>query len=130
MRAQASDTADDASVVMPQEAGLEITKVTYHGVDALGELRCLLKDVTLVVSPGQKVALVGDIAGSAAVLVKLCTRLYKPDGGSISVSQVRLLSLSLSPNPDPTYTQVLPRYYYPGPRRGSSQHMHTDEQVF
>jgi ABC-type bacteriocin/lantibiotic exporter with double-glycine peptidase domain len=52
---QASDSAEDASVVMPQEAGLEITKLTYHGVDAVGELRCLLKDVTLVISPGQKV---------------------------------------------------------------------------
>jgi hypothetical protein len=54
--AQESESAHDATIIMPQEAGLEITKVTYHGVDAVGELRCLLKDVTLVISAGQKVS--------------------------------------------------------------------------
>ena len=75
--------------------------------------------VGLELTRGQ-VALVGDIAGSASVLIKLCTRLYRCDGGSISVNQVRRRSSHIvsrmgvypdAPKPvaDPISLQNFPR---------------------
>ena len=58
--AQPSDRPEDANVAPPAEVGMTLKRVTYHGVDEhTGDLKPLLKNVSLNLPPGGKVALVG-----------------------------------------------------------------------
>jgi ABC-type multidrug transport system fused ATPase/permease subunit len=72
--------------------GIRLDGVTfrYHGCD-----RPALEDVSLVLPAGSTVALVGDNGAGKSTLVKLLSRFYDPEEGSITVDGVNLRDLDL-----------------------------------
>ena len=57
------------------------------------EDRKILKDVTLDIKPGQKVAFVGASGAGKSTIVKLLFRLYEPTGGEIDIDGIPLHQL-------------------------------------
>lgn len=55
-----------------------------------------LKDISMRISPGQTIALVGENGSGKTTLIKLFCRLYDPKEGRITVDNLDLRSLSLS----------------------------------
>jgi ATP-binding cassette subfamily B protein len=76
----------------PGRGEIEFKKVifTYPGSNELA-----LKDISLVIKPGETVALVGENGAGKTTLVKLIARLYDPVEGSIFFDGIDLQELSL-----------------------------------
>ncbi|NMM46777.1 ABC transporter ATP-binding protein [Marinigracilibium pacificum] len=55
----------------------------------------VLKDISLNIQPGQKVALVGPSGAGKSTITQLIMRFYQPDSGTISVGDVNIESLDL-----------------------------------
>jgi ABC-type multidrug transport system fused ATPase/permease subunit len=53
-----------------------------------GSEKYALKDISLTIYPGEKLAIVGRNGAGKSTLVKLMTRLYKPDEGTIYLNGV------------------------------------------
>ena len=80
-RAEASEaSAPQQTVPSSSETFLEVRNVRfrYPGSD-----RVVLEDVSLVVEPGEVVALVGENGSGKTTLVKLICQLYRPEAGQI-----------------------------------------------
>jgi ATP-binding cassette, subfamily B, bacterial len=67
-------------VLPPGQKRLELIDVSfkYPGKDVWA-----LQDVSLVIEPGEKIALVGENGAGKSTLIKLIMRLYEPDAGRI-----------------------------------------------
>ncbi len=64
----------------PLQHGIEFRHVSFHYP---GSERLVLQDVSFVIQPGQRVALVGDNGAGKTTLVKLLARFYDPTAGVI-----------------------------------------------
>lgn len=77
---------DAENAVIPEERR---GSVTFRNVRfGYTPQRMLMKDVSLTVNPGQKVAVVGPTGAGKTTLVNLLMRFYEIDGGSITVDGV------------------------------------------
>jgi ATP-binding cassette subfamily B protein len=74
------------AVDLPTRGAIEVDRVTfgYAGGDPV------LRDVTLRIEPGERLALVGPTGAGKSTLAKLVARLYDPTAGSISFGGVDL----------------------------------------
>jgi ATP-binding cassette subfamily B protein len=84
---------DDPRPVPPAlTAGIRLDRVTfrYHGCE-----RPALDGVSLVLPAGSTVALVGDNGAGKSTIVKLLSRFYDPDEGSVTIDGVDLRDLDL-----------------------------------
>lgn len=75
----------------PLKQGIEIKNLhfTYPGATSL-----VLKDISLFIPAGKKIAFVGSTGSGKTTLVKLLSRLYDPDQGDILFDGVNLRALS------------------------------------
>lgn len=86
---------NDGEVPIPKDAAevtIEFKNVTfkYESAD-----QPTLKDVNLVIHPGEKIALVGYNGAGKTTLVKLLMRLYDPTEGSIQLNGIDIRRFSL-----------------------------------
>lgn len=78
------ETSDRPRMVLPSIRGdIRFDNVTFR-YDANDE-RPILQNISLEISAGQRVALVGRSGSGKSTLVKLIQGLYKPDSGTISI---------------------------------------------
>lgn len=80
-------------VPRPMQSGIRADRLSfrYPGNDALA-----LEDVSFVIRPGEKVALVGENGSGKTTLVKLLCRLYDPSEGDLRLDGVSLRSFATS----------------------------------
>ena len=74
----------------PMRAGIVFDNVSFQYP---GGTRKVLQDISLTISPGESVALVGVNGSGKTTLVKLLCRLYDPTSGAIAVDGVDLREL-------------------------------------
>jgi len=82
----------DARIHEPLHEGICLHGVSfkYPGTDEL-----VLNNINLTIKPGEKVALVGRNGAGKTTLIKLITRLYDPDEGTITLDGVDLRDYSI-----------------------------------
>ena len=81
--------ADEGEAAMPPagvEGGVEFRDVNFGYEPA----KPVLKDFSIDVSPGQKIALVGPTGAGKTTVVNLLTRFYETDGGGIFLDGVNI----------------------------------------
>ena len=85
------DEAPDA-VDLPRGGSLDVQSVTfaYPGTET-----AVLRDVTLTVAAGERLALVGPTGAGKSTLAKLMARLYDPDHGAVRLGGVDLRDATL-----------------------------------
>jgi ATP-binding cassette, subfamily B, bacterial len=83
----------DAARELPASGAIEVTDMSFRYRGA-GEL--VLRDVTLQIAPGERLALVGPTGAGKSTLAKLIARLYDPSSGAIRLGGVDLREASLS----------------------------------
>ena len=81
------EPTEPTPVPHPMRRGIELDAVTFHYP---GTERRALDGVSMVLRPGETVALVGENGAGKTTLVKLLCRLYEPTAGSISIDGVDL----------------------------------------
>ncbi len=70
-------------------------RVVFHDVAfSYSKDRPLIRDLNLVVEPGQKVAIVGPTGSGKTTLINLLMRFYELDGGSITIDGVDIRDIS------------------------------------
>jgi ATP-binding cassette subfamily B protein len=74
-------------VPRPMQTGIVLKHVSFHY--PMSD-RKVLEDISLVIRPGEVVALVGENGSGKTTLVKLLCRLYDPTGGTITLDGVDL----------------------------------------
>ena len=74
------------AVDLPQRGALDVEKVTF----AYGDGPPVLHDVSLGVSPGERVALVGPTGAGKSTLAKLTARFYDPREGTVRFGDIDL----------------------------------------
>lgn len=81
------------AVELPRDGELEVAAITfsYPGTDA-----AVLRDVSLTVAAGERLALVGPTGAGKSSLAKLMARLYDPDSGTVSFGGIDLRQASLA----------------------------------
>lgn len=77
---------DHAAELRVKEAAIEFSDVHFH----YDPQRPILKGVSFTVSPGQKIAIVGESGAGKSTLMKLLFRFYDPDSGTISIDGQRI----------------------------------------
>jgi ATP-binding cassette, subfamily C, bacterial CydC len=86
--AQAPMAVDPARTrPVPSHADLEFRQVSFHWP---GEARDVLREASLCIAPGQRIALYGDSGGGKSSLLALALRLCDPQAGSVSYGGVDL----------------------------------------
>ena len=78
-------------VELPREGVLALDDVTF----GYGSARAVVRDVSLELTPGEHVALVGATGAGKSTLAKLLTRQYDPQQGRITLGGVDLRDASL-----------------------------------
>ncbi|MEJ7799229.1 MAG: ABC transporter ATP-binding protein [Ilumatobacter sp.] len=86
------DEAPEA-VDLPRLGELEVAGITfsYPGTSA-----AVLRDVSLSVAPGERLALVGATGSGKSTLAKLMARLYDPDEGHVTFGEIDLRDATLA----------------------------------
>lgn len=82
-----------------EEAELTVSKgaIAYQGVDfAYASGKRVLHDVSFVVEPGKKLALVGESGGGKTTISNLLMALYRPDAGTITIDGKDIATVSRS----------------------------------
>ena len=86
-------TADQTKQLSPSLLG----EIEYKNVQfRYGAKRLVLKDINLVIRPGEKIALAGESGSGKTTLIKLLLNFYQPEQGEISISGHSLENLSIS----------------------------------
>jgi ATP-binding cassette subfamily B protein len=83
----------DGAVVLPAEGELVVDAVTFTYPSTHTPV---LRDITLRVGAGERLALVGPTGAGKSSLAKLMSRLYDPDVGSVGFGGVDLRSATLA----------------------------------
>ena len=86
------DEAPDA-VELPARGRLDVDAVSFSYP---GTTAAVLTDVSLSVSPGERIALVGPTGAGKSTLAKLVARLYDPDQGTVRFGDVDLRAATLA----------------------------------
>lgn len=73
---------DGSGTPVINKAGVEVRNVSFHYP---GSQKRVLDNVSLTINPGESLALVGENGAGKSTLVKLITRFYDPDSGSILI---------------------------------------------
>jgi len=83
---------DGLPMPQPVRKGFEFRNVSfkYPGTD-----RVVLKDFSMVLSPGERIALIGENGQGKTTVVKLITRLYDPTEGQILLDGIDLREYSI-----------------------------------
>ncbi len=81
------EPAEPVPVPHPMRRGIELDAVAFHYP---GSERKVLDGVSMVLRPGETVALVGENGAGKTTLVKLLCRLYEPTSGTIAIDGVDL----------------------------------------
>jgi len=93
---QAHDTVADpvnpVSLPVPVQGAIAFQDVTFH-YPARPDVRAL-HEVTLIVNPGETVAIVGPSGAGKSTIIQLLLRFYDPDSGQITIDGVDLKSMS------------------------------------
>lgn len=84
---------DDSAIPLPSEGTIEVDSVTFRYAAAD---RPALRDVSLRIASGERVALVGPTGAGKSTLAKLVARLYDPTEGSVRFGGVDLRQASLA----------------------------------
>ncbi|MGH9012426.1 MAG: ABC transporter ATP-binding protein [Acidimicrobiia bacterium] len=79
------------AVDLPERGALDVEKVTF----AYGDGPPVLHDVSLGVSPGERVALVGPTGAGKSTLAKLTARFYDPREGAVRFGDIDLRDATL-----------------------------------
>ena len=79
------------AVDLPERGALDVEKVTF----AYGDGPPVLHDVSLGVSPGERVALVGPTGAGKSTLAKLTARFYDPREGTVRFGDIDLRDATL-----------------------------------
>jgi ATP-binding cassette subfamily B protein len=87
------EPAKPLPVPKPITKGLMFENVSFHYP---GKTAMALEDVSFVIEPGQKVALVGENGSGKTTLVKLMCRLYDPTQGRILLDGIDIREFSVS----------------------------------
>jgi ATP-binding cassette subfamily B protein len=91
----------DTEVDVPEAAGAQVLPATGAiAVSGLSfayraDLEPVLRDVDLVIEPGERIALVGPTGAGKSTLAKLVARFYDPTSGTVSFGAVDLRDASL-----------------------------------
>src|SRR6185295_7716716 len=80
------------AVDLPQASEIVVDDVTF----AYGNSEPVLRDVSLTVGAGERLALVGPTGAGKSTLAKLMARFYDPISGSVSVGGVDLRDATLT----------------------------------
>jgi ATP-binding cassette subfamily B protein len=86
------DEAPDA-VDLPAQGVLEVERITFSYP---GTTAAVLRDVSLSIAPGERLAVVGATGSGKSSLAKLMARLYDPDQGAVRFGGVHLRDATLS----------------------------------
>lgn len=78
---------------MPRSHQIDLRNITFHYPQSHGD--AALKDVSLTIREGEKVALVGPSGSGKTTITKLVARFYDPQEGSVELGGTSLASLSL-----------------------------------
>lgn len=78
---------DPKPMPRPMQTGIEFHNVQFQYPNTT---RQALKDVNLVIRPGEKIALVGENGSGKTTLIKLLCRLYDPAEGCITIDGIDL----------------------------------------
>ena len=90
------DPAHPKPLPQPAEGRIEFDHVWFaYGTDQAGEPDWVLKDVSLEVRPGEKVAIVGHTGAGKTTLINLLMRFYDPTRGRILLDGVPIHELRL-----------------------------------
>ncbi|MBE9539924.1 MAG: lipid A export permease/ATP-binding protein MsbA [Proteobacteria bacterium] len=89
------DDEDDSGTVQVDRARGEIS-ISKLSFAYAGNTEAALKNISLTISPGQTVALVGRSGSGKSTLVNLLARFYAPSSGSISLDGIELQDYQLS----------------------------------
>jgi subfamily B ATP-binding cassette protein MsbA len=96
IRALLDDTASLPESPSAMPLPLVRGRVTFAGVSfAYAPERWALRDVTLDIAPGERVALVGQSGAGKTTLVNLIARFYDPTEGSLAIDGVDLREVTL-----------------------------------
>ncbi|WP_263146836.1 type I secretion system permease/ATPase [Pseudomonas alcaligenes] len=106
-QARLTVTSVDQMMDLPQERHEDERPLTRPHLQGAIELRGMsftypnqqnvaLKDVSLVIRPGEKVGIIGRSGSGKSSLAKLLIGLYQPDGGSLLVDGVDIRQLDVS----------------------------------
>jgi ATP-binding cassette subfamily B protein len=91
--------AEDANAVpLPARGAFDVDDVSFAyspREDATGDADLVLRDVTIHVDPGERLALVGPTGAGKSTLAKLLVRFYDPRDGTVSFGGVDLRHASL-----------------------------------
>jgi ATP-binding cassette, subfamily B, bacterial len=82
----------DAATLPPVEGEIRFDKVSFGYLPG----RPVLREVDLVIAPGETVACVGPTGAGKSTLAKMVTRFYDPDAGTISIDGHDLRDVTLS----------------------------------
>ncbi|MDH3679934.1 MAG: ABC transporter ATP-binding protein/permease [Acidimicrobiia bacterium] len=83
--------APDASELPPIDGRIELASVGFGYDPAVPVLR----DLSLVVEPGETIAVVGPTGAGKSTVAKLVTRFYDPDNGAVSIDGIDLRTVTL-----------------------------------
>lgn len=81
----------------PRRLDDAVGRLGFHGVTfGYDPATPVVKDLTLVVQPGERVAIVGETGAGKSTVAKLAVRFYDPDEGSVTLDGVDLREMSNS----------------------------------
>jgi ATP-binding cassette subfamily B protein len=86
------DEAPDA-VELPERGDMVVDAITFSYP---GTTASVLRDVSLSIAPGERIALVGPTGAGKSTLAKLMARLYDPGDGTVTFGGVDLRNATLS----------------------------------